>query len=359
MKKSVFSVICAAISIQGCSSDGLLDKFLKSSDPSVPVKVEEIAISERSYEVRVPAVVKPSEIVEIVHPSDIKVTKVFINRGDTVEIGENLISIAPVDSKSSLEKLTTDLKEARAEFDKQNYLFENRDRLLDEGRIDQLQYDALDEEITTSEERLEKIQTELNLIKDASTGSTINSQLTGVVSDVSALVGMVVPAGKSMASIIKVDPISVEFDLESYEASTIEPGMRISLRLPDLSGQSLKGTISKIGKSLNPDGRTFKAWASVPNSSGYLKVGMNAEVEFKSDKKQRFLMIPVDALIREKRRYYVFTVIGGTAHKVEVVPKEKIGDRIEIAQGLKETDLVITKGHDKLREGAEVEIWAK
>jgi len=56
---------------------------------------------------------------------------------------------------------------------------------------------------------------------------------------------------------------------------------------------------------------------------------MPAEVEFKSGEKQRMYLIPDEALIRERRRYFVYTVLNGVAHKVEVVPKEKIGDQMK------------------------------
>lgn len=359
MKKVVFLLFVNILLLSACSGEGLLDKFLKGGDSSVPVKVENIIVRERAYEVRVPAIIKPSEKVQIKKSDKVKVEKVFIKRGDTVNKGEELFTTTTPVNTTSAEELTTSLKEARADLEKNNYLFENRDRLIEEERIDQNQYDMLEDDIDESEAMVEKLQVQINALKEAPESTRITAPIGGVVSDVKALVGMTVPAGEAMAEITQVDPVSIEFELESYEASTVQPGMSIEVKLPDLSGERLRGTITKIGKSIDPGEQTFKVWASVPNRNGYLKVGMSAEVEFKSDKKQRFLLIPTDALIRERRRYYVFTVLNGAAHRVEVVPKEKQGDKTEIAKGLRETDLVITKGHEKLKEGAAVEIWGR
>ena len=162
-----------------------------------------------------------------------------------------------------------------------------------------------------------------------------------------------------MVSITQFDPIVAEFELASYESATIRPGAMVDVKLPDLSAENFKGKISKVDSTIDPDDQSFKVWASIPNPKGFLKAGMSAEIQFTTSQKQRFFLIPTEALIRERRRYYVFTVINGVAHRVEVVPKEKRGRKVEIAKGLREDDLVVVKGNDKLTEGTVVDIWGR
>jgi len=214
-------------------------------------------------------------------------------------------------------------------------------------------------ELDTNEAKIEKLQAEISRLGEQTGDISITSPIGGIVSDVTARAGMAYSANNPLATITKVDPILAVFELESYESSTVRPGMIIDVRLSDLSGKNLRGEITKVDTTLDPENKTFKTYATVPNTKGYLKVGMSAEIEFMSRKKQRFYLIPAEALIREHRRYFVFTVINGVAHKVEVVPKEKRGNRIEIAKGLRKDDLIVVKGNDKLTEGAVVDIWGR
>lgn len=355
------AAIFALLAPFGCSQDrgGFLDRFLKGGGSTVPVTIENVLVRDRAYEIKVPATLRAAEEVNITVPEEVTLKQVLVAKNDPVEEGNAIFQVAERETASLVNKYRDDLKDAKAELEKNTYLIRNRDRLLDEGRLDQNQYDGLDAEIETNEARIERLQAEISRLKDQTGNVNITSPISGVVSSINGAVGTTVAPGKTIATITKVNPILAVFELESYESSTVRPGMAVNVKLPDLSGESLKAEIAKVDPTLDPESKTFKVYASVPNQKGYLKVGMPAEVQFTSSQKQRFYLIPAEALIREHRRYFVFTVINGVAHKVEVVPKEKKGGRIEIAKGLREDDIVVVKGNDKLTEGTVVDIWGR
>ncbi|MBT3181094.1 MAG: efflux RND transporter periplasmic adaptor subunit [Deltaproteobacteria bacterium] len=363
MKKTILMILFLplVITVEGCSSDkdSLFAKLFKGGGSTVPVTVENVIIKDRSYTVEVPAVLRPSERREVTLPADATIERVYVAKGDSVAEGDPLFQISEGEIKSQLARLNDNLRDARAEFDKNSYLYNNRDRLLEEERIDQVQYDNLEIDIDTSETLVTRLQGEMAALRERPRNSSIPSPISGIVEDVSVAVGVTAAAGKPLVSITQFNPMLAEFELASYESATVNSGTNIDVRLPDLSADNFKGKIVKVDSSINPDDQSFKVWASVPNPKGFLKAGMSAEVQFTTSQKQRFFLIPSEALIRDRRRYYVFTVINGVAHRVEVVPKEKRGKRVEIAKGLREDDLVVVKGHDELTEGTVVDIWGR
>ncbi len=363
MKRKILTpvLILLLLATASCSSkeNGFFAKLFKGGGSTVPVTVENVLIRDRSYRVEVPAVLRPSEKRDVTLPADATIEKVFVAKGDSVVVGDPLFQISENEIRAQLGRLNSDLRDARAEFDKNSYLFNNRDRLLEEERIDQSQYDSLEVELDTSETRVARLFAELTALRDRPKNRSIVSPINGTVDDVSAAVGVTAIAGKPLVSITQFDPIRAEFELASYESATVHTGARVDVRLPDLSAENFRGKITKVDSSIDPDDQSFKVWASVPNPKGFLKAGMSAEVQFTTSRKQRFFLIPSEALIRERRRYYVFTVINGVAHRVEVVPKEKRGRRVEIAKGLREDDMVVVKGHNKLTEGTVVDIWGR
>ncbi|NLD28211.1 MAG: efflux RND transporter periplasmic adaptor subunit [Myxococcales bacterium] len=362
MKRVILIALVAVLpQIQGCDfdSDGFLGKLFKGGGSAVPVTVEGVTIRDKDYRIKVPATIEPSKVEEITFPKEITVEKVLVSVGDKVSVGDPLFQISEMEIKNRIAKLQEDLRDAKADIDKNMYLFNNRDRLIEEGRIEQSQYDDIEPDLDAAEQRAEKVQAELTRLTESPSSNSITSSARGVVSEINAAVGTATPAGKALIKITKVDPLTARFELASYESSAISNGMGVTVRLPDLSAESIHAKITKIDPTIDPELQTFKVWAEVPNANGHLKVGMSAEVEFVTPKKQRFYLIPAEALIRERRRHYVFTVINGIAHKVEVVPKEKVGSKIEIAKGLREDDLVVVKGNEKLTEGTVLDIWGR
>ena len=84
----------------------------------------------------------------------------------------------------------------------------------------------------------------------------------------------------------------------------------------------------------------------ITNPDAVLKPNMYAEVIIRDmrphDKK---IMVPREALIRiGHRNALVLALGGGRFQSIEVVPGEESGDWIEIRQGIKEGDKVVTSG---------------
>ncbi len=343
-----------------CSNEGggILDNLLKGSKSAVPVTVANVAVVERQRTIDVPTTLEPSDEMVIKLPQEATIERLLVAEGDLVESGDRLFTISETDLTLQLARLRADLKEAQAALEKNQYFLNNRDRLLDEGRIDRNQYDNLEAEVDGAEAEVEKIQLEITGLEDRQGTPTITAPISGTVGNIAVANGATAAADAPILTIVATDPMIATFRLGSHETTAVRPGQSVSLRITDLGGERMSGRITAVGSALDAEKR-FEVKASVPNRVGYLKAGMTAQMEFRSDRKQRLYMIPEEALIRDRRRYYVFTVIKGAAHKIQVLPSETRGSRVEIAKGLREDDLVVVKGHDKLTEGAVVDIWGR
>jgi membrane fusion protein, multidrug efflux system len=355
---AIVSVVIFTIFSCSNESGGFLSNILKGSGSAVPVTVVNVFAETKSKQMDVPATLGPSDSTEITLPEDVTIEQVLVSDGEHVDSGDYLCRISEEGISSKLSELRTDLKEAQANLDKNTYFMRNKDRLIDEGRIDQNQYDNIESEVESNEARVEKLQRSINTAEDRLDNLRIASPSSGTVRELHVAAGLTIQAGNPLMKIVSTDPMLATFNLASHEATTVKPGISISIKLPG-SGNTETGRITSVGTELNAKNDTFEVKATVPNRAGYLKSGMRAEVEFTSSQKQRFYIIPAEALIRERRRYFVFTVIKGVAHKVQVVPNETKGNRISIARGLREDDIIVVKGHDKLEEGAIVDIWGK
>jgi membrane fusion protein (multidrug efflux system) len=361
IRTSIAITVGWTIALASCTSDkdGFIDRLFKGGGSAVPVTVTSVATVERAYEIKAMATLGPSGKDDVVLPGEATVKQVQVANGDRVASGQTLFVVSEKENSVQVAKYQSEIKDARAELDKNTYLLKNRDRLIEEGKIDQMQYDALDAKVEQDEAKIERMNAELTRMKEQIGDVNVTSPADGTVSDLAVTAGSVVAPGKTLASVIRVNSLAATFPLASYEASAAKVGMPVEMRFQDLSGEAFRGEITKVDPNIDPATNSFSVTATVQNPKGVLKVGMQAEVKFVSPERQRLYIIPEEALIKERRRYFVFTVIDGEARKMEVFPKERQGGRVEIAKGLRNDDMVVVKGHKNLTDGTVVDIWGK
>ena len=135
--------------------------------------------------------------------------------------------------------------------------------------------------------------------------------------------------------------------VDSFERGPwVQAGLSAAISLPDFPGRQWKGVVESVRSDVDIGTRSLKARIRLINPDAALRPNMYADVVI-TDRARRNqkLMVPREALIRTGTRTSVVLSIGeGRFQPVEVVPGEESGDWVEIRQGIKEGDTVVTSG---------------
>jgi membrane fusion protein, multidrug efflux system len=339
-----------------CSNegDGFLARILKGGAGGVPVTVESVVSQERQRELAIPATIELSESVEVAAPEDIVVERVLVTEGQAVAAGTELVRLSEGDVTSKLARQRADLKDAQARYDRDAYFAKNKDRLLSEGRIDQTQYDNIDSELEKDDAALEKARQDVAKLEERQASPAVTSPIAGIVQKINAAPGLMAQAGRPIATIGKSDSMTIAFRLPAAYASVARAGQTVKVNFPDL-GESASARILSVGTEVDPSDNGFPIKASLANPGARFKSGLHAQVQVPTAEKQRVYVIPEEALLRERGAVFVYTVDKKVAHKVQVIPSETIGTQVEIVRGLKDDDLVVVRGQEKLAEGTVVD----
>jgi membrane fusion protein (multidrug efflux system) len=102
--------------------------------------------------------------------------------------------------------------------------------------------------------------------------------------------------------------------------------------------------------------RTLKVQALVPNHDRILRPGLFARVTLYTGPARNIVVVPDTALLYEESTVRVFIIDGRQAHVRKVNIGAKYGDLMEIVEGLKENEIVVTVGQNNLAEGAKVNV---
>jgi RND family efflux transporter MFP subunit len=195
--------------------------------------------------------------------------------------------------------------------------------------------------------RLEKLQS-FRLVK---------APFDGVITLRNVDEGALVNAGSTLLFRIgQTDTLRTYVNVPQTQSSAIRIGQSAQLRVSNLPGRTFMGRVARTANALDPNTRTLLVEVQVPNPDGALLPGMYADVDLSSTRPDPPLLVPSIALISRGDGPRVAVVMADhTVHLQPIQVGRDYGDRLEVASGLKEGDLVIPNPGDAAMEGLKVE----
>ena len=170
----------------------------------------------------------------------------------------------------------------------------------------------------------------------------IHSPITGTVMRMEARVGTFVTPGTELYFIADLSRIWIQADIYEYELPYLKLGQSASVTLSYDPNTKLHGHVGFIYPTLDSKTRTVKVRFELDNPGEKLKPGMYANVELKIPLGTK-LVVPRDAVLESGERQLLFIHHGGGQLEWRSVKLgAKAGDWLEVTEGLKEGEHVVT-----------------
>ncbi|MFA5804401.1 MAG: efflux RND transporter periplasmic adaptor subunit [Melioribacteraceae bacterium] len=328
--------------------------FLKEQQWKIDFATEPVI--KRELQSSVPAtgeiIAKPEFYSKVVSPvAGVLLTKNnsnFPKLGTFVNKGTVLLNISPsADASSNIQKIKSDYLLAKSEYERVQNLFDRKaaaQKRLDEAKFDfeskQASYNSL-----------------IDQIKFTENGYAIVSPIDGYVENISVNLGSQISSGQELVTIINparlilktnVPASNFEDANNAKDASLKIEGYKKELRISALNGRKIS-----VSSSLNTENRTVPVYFEFSNPQNKIKVGMYAEVFIKIGDKQESISVPESAIIDEDGMHTVYVEVEGEAFEKRIL-KTGIseGSYIQVLEGLKEGERVVTKGAYQVRLAA-------
>jgi len=193
----------------------------------------------------------------------------------------------------------------------------------------------------------------------------ITSPIDGVVTERLLLnnPGQLVNPGTPVLKVADVSRMRVQVKVAEQDAPHLKgvrqgEGTEAVVRFPALGNRSIEATVSQVFPPLDPVTRTTTAELVVENSGGAIHAGMYAVVDFVLGKKADAVLIPRQAVLQVEGQPTVFVTDSVVAMKRPVTLGLAAKDQVEVLDGVKEGELVITKGSRGLTDFQEVRVVA-
>ncbi|HUM11581.1 MAG TPA: efflux RND transporter periplasmic adaptor subunit [Myxococcaceae bacterium] len=185
--------------------------------------------------------------------------------------------------------------------------------------------------------------------------------------------GQVVSPGTPIVSLQTVSPIYAEFQLPQQALADVKLGQKAVLKVDVFPDATWEGTITTINPEVDPATRNVRIRATVENPDGRLNPGMFASVEVEAGKPGQALVVPATSVIYAPFGDSVYLVAEqkdpppapakAPGDKPTLIAQqqfvrlgERRGDFVQILNGLKGGETVVSNGAFKLRNGQTIMI---
>ena len=187
----------------------------------------------------------------------------------------------------------------------------------------------------------------------------ITAPFAGVITHRYADKGAMIQAGTSSQSqampVVRLSQVS-ELRLTIAVPESAVPKIRlktpVSVRVPAI-GRTFPGTVSRFSDRLDQDTRTMLVEVDVPNPTGELVPGMNADARITLREAKDALTVPIEAIDRTEAQPRLFVV--GDGNRVEPAPVTidlETADRAAVTGAVKAGALVVIGAHDQMKPGS-------
>jgi membrane fusion protein (multidrug efflux system) len=171
--------------------------------------------------------------------------------------------------------------------------------------------------------------------------------------------------GADIVNVEDIDAIFVDFKLPERFQSKVRKGQMADIDLDALPGRKFKALVQAIDPLLDANGRSVSVRGCIDNRSLQLRPGMFARVTQVFGERDKALVVPEEAIVPQGPRTFVIKVVDGTdkddkgvLQKVSQRVEVKIGirrpGRVEILEGVKEGETIVTAGQQRIQKDGTV-----
>ena len=320
--------------------------------------------------------VVPKESVDLVARVRGFLMKKLFNEGSFVRKGELLFQIEKTEYEANVEAAQAKLDTANANYKNDSIDYERQKYLSDKNAVSKRIYEKAEAQKAISAASILAAKAALKEAKLQLSYTDITSQYNGRIGlakySVGNVVGNLGGSNDSLARVVMVDPIQVEFNItESYITTLLQKMFKgknkpnpKSKKKPDVKDIVIKlllsngteypkeGSIDFMDNTINSMTGTITLRAIFKNPKSILIPGAYVSVILQEKKKTNALLIPQASIQDDQSgKYVMFINEKNEATKRNIKVGSIYGTDIVVVNGLKTGDRVIKEGLQRVREG--------
>lgn len=279
------------------------------------------------------------------------VTNVLVKEGQSVSVGQVLVTLDAAIISSNMKELETQLEYAQ-------YMMDKQEELKKRGVGSEFDYKAAKNQVDGLKSKMKSLGTQRGK-------SSIKAPFSGVIDKVFAKTGQMAGPQGPLLRLVNNKEINITADISEKHYENVKKGTNVTVRFPNFRDTSINLTVTQVGNYIDPTNRTFRLIANMKNNKLFLP-NMLAELEITDMNIPNAVVVPAKSILKtQKNEDYIYVAVKKgndtyVAKKVIVELVEKFDGEacikfksykmkanefviVDGARGIAENDIVRTK----------------
>ncbi len=319
-----------------------------------PETVTAAAVTDDQWEQVISATASVSAVQGVTVSAEVggRVTQIAFESGEVVDVGDVLLQLDTSSEDAQLASAQAAAALAKTELA----------RVLKLGKRDLAAEDAVDR----ADAQVKETVAQVGVIRALIAKKTVRAPFAGRLGLRLVNLGQILSEGDPIVALQTLDPVYVDFSVPQRKLVELRSGMRVRVTSDVAPDEVFGGEIIAVNPEVDTVTRNVRVRALVNNPGEKLRVGMFANVDVVLPESRSVLAVPATAVLYASFGDSVFVIEeqrNEQSGETERVLRQQFvrlgqtrGDFVDVTEGLKPGETVVTSGVFKLRSGANVVI---
>jgi RND family efflux transporter MFP subunit len=302
-----------------------------------------------------------------------------VKKGQIIARLENEdVTAAKHQAEANLNVARHNLEQARAELQDATLSFNRNKELLSHDFVSRADYDVSEARYKRAIAAVDAAEAAVRANTAALQGANVNIEYTLIrapfdavvltknadVGDIVTPIGAAAEAKAAVVTIADMNSLQVEVDVSESNLGNVQVGQPCEIQLDALPESRFQGLVHMIVPTADRSKATVMVKVRFIDKDPRILPEMSAKAAFLSrairpEEQKPRTVVNSNAVIIHKDKNLVFLVKDNRAFETPVTTGEKLGDMIEVLNGVKAGDKVVLRPVDKLRDGKRIKIIEK
>jgi len=308
-------------------------------------KVKSVAISEVKTElfqhfIDLQGKVEAEESVTVTAKMPGSLQRILVSNGDQVRKGQLLAEIDDAILHKTMAELEGQLRVAEDIYNRQKGLWDQKI--------------GTEVQFIQAKNGKESLERSMATLREQMSMAKIYAPTAGVVDMVMLKQGQAIAPGMPLCNIVNLSKLKIKGEVTEAFSAKVKKGDRVQVYFPDLD-KELSTTVTYVSKTINPATRTFMVECALPTGPDY-RANQIAVVKIVDYQNANAVVLPVNLIQTADDGEFVLVAEKtgdqqATVKKVTIQQGANYNGRVEILNGLKKGDFIISKGYQDVNNG--------
>lgn len=345
LRLAMLPLLCGVLALSACKGGGPAPeaqaKNGEQAKAADAVPVEAVTASRRAVAASYTGTttLEPRAESQVVAKTSGVALAVMVEEGQQVSAGQALVRLDPDRARLAVAQAEAQMRKLENNYHRARQLVDQQ--MISANDVDQIKFD------------LENARAQYNLTKLELSYTTVVAPISGMIASRSIKTGNFVQINTPIFRIVDNSRLEATLNVPERELATLKAGLPVLLQADALPGKTFEGVVDRVASVVDAGSGTFRVVCAFADKT--LQPGMFSRIRIDYDQRADALVVPRIALLDDGDPA-VFVIRDGKAARVPVKVGYADGEWLEIREGLKAGDRVVTAGKVALRDGSSVQV---